>query len=167
MTTQDTAQESAEQKGEVIQEKYWDAVEARDIAKKLIDAGNFNFPTNTPILYVFVDKAKKFWGKCQLVSGVNQFASGYQYTIQFNHEAWENLTELQREALVYHELLHIFYDSEKDKYSIDDHDVEEFGKVIHKYGLWRDEVREFMDEGLRVITLNERTVSDDVAQVKG
>jgi len=161
MTAKDKKQEASEQKGEVAAEKFWDAVEPKELATKLIEAGNFNFPTNTPILYVFVDKAKKFWGKCQLVSGVHQFASGYQYMIQFNNEVWQTLTAVQREALVFHELLHVFYDSERDKYSIAEHDVEEFVRVVHKYGLWREDVKKFMDEGLRTITLGDSENKED------
>jgi len=133
-------------------DKYFDAIEAKEIATKLINEGNFSFPSSTPILYVFVDKSKKFWGKCQLVSGVHQFASGYQFVIQFNHDVWQTLTGLQREALVFHELEHIGYDVEKDKYYVIPHDVEEFSRVVHKYGLWREDVKKFMDEGLRLIT---------------
>jgi len=133
-------------------EKYWEAVEAKEIANYLINEGNFNFPRNTPILYLFVDKAK-FWGKCQMVSGVHHIASGYVYIIQFNYEIWQKLNEVQREALVFHELEHIGYESEKDKYYIEEHDVEEFSRVVHKYGLWRDEVRKFIDEGIRTISL--------------
>lgn len=156
MDTKDKSQEVAEQKVETIVEKYWDAIEAKVIATKLIQESNFNFPTNTPILYVFLDKSKTFWAKCQLASALQQFASGYQYVIQFNNEAWQNLTDLQREALVFHELLHIFYDSEKDKYSLAKHDVEEFSLVIRKYGLWREDVKKFMDEGWKAITLDSK-----------
>jgi len=156
MSIKNEKQEATEQKGETVAEKYFDAIEPKEIATKLIDAGNFNFPTNTPILYVFIDKAKKFWGKCQLVSGVHQFASGYQFMIQFNYAIWQTLNENQRGALVWHELEHVGFDSEKNKYYLIPHDVEEFSRVIRKYGLWREDVKRFMDEGLKAITLTEK-----------
>jgi hypothetical protein len=60
---------------------------------------------------------------------------------------------LQREALVFHELCHIDYDAEKDKFGTRDHDVEEFGRVVSKYGLWRDDTKMFVDAAMKAIQL--------------
>ena len=126
---------------ETAEEKYWDAVEVKEIATKLIQAGAFQFPTNTPIAYVFIDKSSTFWGKCSHVGGLWKFITGYEFVIKINHEVWSSLTDIQRDALAYHELLHVGYDSSTDKYSIVDHDLEEFARVVKSMvcgvSLWR------------------------------
>ena len=124
--------------------KYWDAIEVKEIAIKLISENNFTFPTNVPICYVFIDTAK-YWGKASLVSPLTNFMSGYNFILTINHAQWLLLNEQQREALVFHELCHFGYDAEKDKYYIVDHDLEEFSRVVSKYGLWRESVKIMAD----------------------
>jgi hypothetical protein len=147
----DKAVEVLEKKSEVAEEKYWDAVEPKEIATKLIQKGAFQFPTNTPICYIFIDKSARFWGKCSHVGGLWKFVTAYEFTIQINNEAWESMTDEQREALMYHELLHVGYDASTDKYSIVDHDLEEFAMVVSKYGLWRDSLAKFSDVVMKKI----------------
>lgn len=138
---------------ETKKDKYWDAPEVKEIAQKLLGTGGeFTFPLSTPILYLFVDKMKD-WGTCAHCSEKVNFACGYEFIITINHAVWSVLDERTREALVFHELCHIFYDPLKDKYALFDHDVEEFGRVIARYGLWTDSVKRFMDAGIKAITL--------------
>ena len=148
---QEQVQETAEQVVEIAEDKYWDALEVKEIATKLIQVGAFQFPTNTPICYVFVDKAKKFWGKCHHVGGIWKFITGYEFVIQMNHEVWQTLTDIQREALTFHELKHVGYNPATDKYSIIDHDLEEFASVIKRYGMWRESITQFTNVAMKKI----------------
>jgi len=148
-------QEKEEQQTEVEKDKYWDAIEVREIAQKfLAEDGTFSFPTNTPILYLFVDKMKN-WGLCSRCSGRVKAASAYEFIITINHEVWSAMDERSREALVFHELLHVGFNMETGKYCIVPHDVEEFGRVVLRYGLWRDDVKLFVNAGMKAITLQE------------
>ena len=131
-----------------VREKYFDAIEVKEIATKIINDNTFVFPRNCPILYLFIDKSKSFWGKCSKASEIMTIASGYEFVIVINHEQWQILNDTQREGLVYHELCHCGYDSEKGKYYIVDHDVEEFSSVIRRYGLWRDSVKTFVNAAM-------------------
>ena len=138
----------AEQKTETKKEKYWDAPEVREIAQKLLhEDGTFSFPTNTPILYLFVDKMKD-WGTCAHCSEKIRFAGGYEFIITMNHLTWSMMDDKCREALVFHELLHCKFIPETAKYGIHEHDVEEFTRVVRRYGLWREDVKQFVNVGL-------------------
>ena len=53
------------------------------------------------------------------------------YLIWLALDTWENLTAMQRKALVDHELCHIDTNGR-----LRGHDVEEFGEIIRRYGLW-------------------------------
>jgi hypothetical protein len=143
------------QQTESKKEKYWDAVEVREIAQRLMSKdGAFAFPTNTPIVYLFVDKMKD-WGQCSHCSEKMKFAGGYEFIITINHTAWSVMDDHAREALVCHELCHIGYDSLKDKYSLVDHEIEEFGRVVTRYGLWAEDVKRFVDAAMKAITVYE------------
>lgn len=140
---------------ETKKEKYWDAVEVREIARRLMgEDGAFAFPTNTPILYLFVDKMKD-WGQCSHCSEKIKFAGGYEFIITINHVAWSMMDDRAREALVFHELMHIAFDPLTDKYSLCKHDLEEFSRVVSRYGLWTENVKRFVDAGMKAITVGE------------
>jgi predicted metal-dependent peptidase len=147
-TASKKGQKSEQTAKETKKDKFWDAVEVREIATKLIgEDGTFTFPKNTPILYLFVDKMKDL-GNIAHCSEKVEFASAYKFIMTINYEVWSRMTEREREALVFHELCHIFYDAEKDKYSCVDHDLEEFGRVVSRYGLWRRDVQMFVNAAM-------------------
>ena len=122
----------------------WDAIDVKEIATKLINESTFVFPKNTPILYLFAQKmGNGKWGKCSKCSDAMEVASGYRFVITINHAQWLLLTEKQREACVFQQLINIGYNSEKDKYCIVKPDIIEFNSVVKKYGLYRDNIIAF------------------------
>ena len=143
----DTIQEAQQAAVEASKqtEKYWDATEVQEICTQLINNNTFVFPKNTPILYLFIDKSARFWGKCQKASEILKTAAGYEFVIVINHQQWMVMEEKQREILCHHELLHIGFESEDSKYYIVDHDVEEFSAIVRLYGTWRDSVKTFVN----------------------
>lgn len=48
---------------------------------------------------------------------------------------WDRMTEIQRRALIDHELCHI---SREGK--LVSHDIEEFGAILQRYGLWKSDL---------------------------
>ena len=133
------------------EEKYFEAIDVQEIAKNLIAGNTFVFPKNIQILYVFVEKMTDKWGKCSKCSDIMHMASGYDFVITINHTQWLLLAEKQRESLVFHELLHIGWDSEKETYHTVPHDLEEFSSVVKKYGLWRDSVTTFTNVAVEAL----------------
>lgn len=79
------------------------------------------------------------------------------FLIVLNAEWWEDASEVEREALVFHEALHA--DHAKDKYgtprfnrdtglpipAIRQHSIEEFNEVVRRYGRWKSDVGDFLD----------------------
>jgi hypothetical protein len=142
---------------------YRPASSVRAVAERLIPRYHAHLD-GVRIEYVFRDKhansaGKEVWGKARKVSGLNAYlaaevhgelAGGYEdfFVIEIAEDIWSMLEPKQREALVDHELCHITieYDDEKDevKLALRSHDVEEFGAVIQRHGLWRPCLEEFV-----------------------
>ena len=68
------------------------------------------------------------------------------YLIVIGQDAWDTLSANQREALMYHELMHCAgWDDEADAWTLRGHDIEVFAKEIERYGAWRADLRTFFD----------------------
>lgn len=106
-------------------------------------------------------KGKQLWGRARKVTGLNAFLSRKQgsegaedyFVIEIDAFVWGRINAKVREALVDHELCHCTYDGDMDKPSIRSHDVEEFGEVIRRHGLWRPEVESFVRIGAEQMKL--------------
>lgn len=73
------------------------------------------------------------------------FFAGLDLCIDVNHTAWLALSNEQRVALIDHELCH-FGIEETDKgtrFVLLSHDVEEFGAIVTRWGLWKPDLRAF------------------------
>lgn len=84
-------------------------------------------------------------GSCYKVSPRDRTLHGYDYVIILSWDMWMMFAPLEREALLLHEILHIFKDEKKGDalWKIEPHNVEEFGKVIEVYGLWKPDLQAF------------------------
>lgn len=120
------------------------AEEVEKIAKKLIPKYHSHLATCN-IAYLFKNKPMKSRGRevcatAEKVSKKNQALSGYHFIITVAYPTWKDLSEDVKRAVVDHELEHCFAeDDEKTgepKYSILPHDVEEFGAIIRRHGLY-------------------------------
>lgn len=65
----------------------------------------------------------------------------YHYVMVIAEDEWHELTMDQRKALIDHELCHCGFDDDGEP-SIFGHDLEEFGAVIERHGLWRGDAGE-------------------------
>lgn len=97
------------------------------------------------------------------VSGLNAFLATERTTeggepeeffaVVIAKPVWDILDEKQRLALVDHELCHFDLDEEKGTPVLRSHDVEEFGEIVKRHGLWRDEVRRLVEVGAKQLSL--------------
>ena len=100
---------------------------------------------NAKVGFIFKDKAGKSGGRVVLgqaskVSEKQQAAGlDLDFLIWLAKDYWDTMTSHKRMALIDHELCHCEYD-EIDGASIRGHDVEEFGDIIDRYGLWRNDL---------------------------
>jgi len=95
-------------------------------------------------------------GKCKKASDLDRELAPYDFVILLNREFWQNprVTDLQRSALMDHELMHaaIAYDEQGDPkhdergrvvYRIRKHDLEEFCDIPARYGCWKSDIEAF------------------------
>jgi predicted metallopeptidase len=148
------------------------------LMKKLIAAYNPN-AVEANVCLMFRSKCSKRGGK--LVLGKTKKESdrakllhGFDYIIELGADAWQELSNSQREALLLHEVLHISAVENGDgsmDYGIEQHDTEEFRKVIEAFGLWTPDLEELAktieerakkeDAGETAIAVNEEIKFDD------
>lgn len=137
---------------------YGPAPEVAEMARPLIEEHHPDL-RDVPIVYVFRSRAtakggRKVLAKARVVKGLHAFLPalasgdltphsefGYDFfCMEVAADAWYDLTDSQRVALVDHELCHfaVAYDDEDNTRSlwIRAHDVEEFIEVARRHGQW-------------------------------
>jgi len=155
------------EKSHVMPTRYFPAPEVKQVAEELIPVYH---PTlvDARIEYVFCDKiakrgGKDIWGTFRKVTNLNAYLgspsfeqdSGYTtpfFVMVIARPVWENLSTEKRKALVDHELCHgsLEYNEEGDpKLGIVPHDLEEFSCIVKRYGLWREDVRIFVENATK------------------
>lgn len=87
------------------------------------------------------------YGRTMRVSGPVRELTGedgeqVDFLVLVNGDVWNALSDDQKHAVVDHELSHCG-ENEAGNWAIEAHDVEEFGPVVARWGLWREEVRAF------------------------
>lgn len=79
------------------------------------------------------------WGTIQIV-GKKQRKAGIDadYILTLNGDAWPEMTDKQKRALVDHELYHMAKKKGREgtKFVLRHHDVEEFIEIVKRYGNW-------------------------------
>lgn len=83
---------------------------------------------------------EKVWAETRVLSTRDVFIVGAKVLIQINKQVWDLYPE-QREALLFHELCHLWL-SEDGKLKTVGHDIEEFYAVIRRFGDWKGQVEE-------------------------
>lgn len=98
-------------------------------------------------------------GKCRKATDLDRELAAYDFVIILRRDFWEHdkVTELQRTALLDHELMHAATRVDKDGepvvdergrpvYRIRKHDIEEFGAIVARYGLWKRDLQWFVSQ---------------------
>jgi len=161
----------------MAQAKYFEAPEVAKLAEELIPKYHQHLiDFSVKIRYVFVDKTpnskgKEVWGTCRKVSGLNAYLEGESpdgdpfFVITISKDIWDILPTDKKLALVDHELCHASAevkqqknDSDGDsdmetdnpvKLGVKPHDLEEFACIVRRHGLWRDDIKDFVDAALK------------------
>lgn len=116
-----------------------------DLAKRIIER-DFGHLSGARIAFIFRSEApesngKVTYGKCKKISSQLQLHIPYEFVIWLARDKYITLSAHQREALIFHELCHCEWDGQIAR--IKGHDVEEFNRVIRKFGFWWPESDEF------------------------
>lgn len=140
--------------------EYTPAPEVEAVARGLIRQHHPHLMTGVRIEYCFVTKTprsggKEVWGTCRKIAGLHAHLAGDGsgddpfFCITITKPIWDVMDDRQRAALVDHELCHAWVDTDSDgpaKLSTNPHDLEEFGCVVRRHGLWRESVQAFLDD---------------------
>lgn len=149
--------------------KFTPAPEVAAIATRLIPQHHLHLlACGVRVTYLFRDDSpkragKQVLGECKKISNLNAFlaraddgeteddlAAGEAgepfFVITIARPYWEVMSPSQREALVDHELCHALAEEDDEgntKLSLRAHDVEEFGEIVQRHGLWQRDVERF------------------------
>lgn len=157
---------------------YWHAAEAERIFEKIADEC---FPliveSGLRVEFLFRSEAtrsggKLHAGKCRKVGGMNAILSveggipddpvepsDVAYAvIEIAHDWWQRMTAEQKEALVFHEAMHVdlVQDGEEDdawSFKLKTHDLECFAAEVERYGLWTQDLQHFVSSTGDKLTL--------------
>lgn len=138
---------------------FQDAPDVEDIARKLIGKYHEHL-INAAIKYLkrygnWVVSKKVRLGNAEKCSGKYKHLTGYDFVITVNGAFFDSMKLTQKEALIDHELCHCGVNDD-DEYCIWLHDVEDFSAVVHRHGLWQEDVQKFAEtclEASRQLTL--------------
>lgn len=102
---------------------------------------------------------KLILGQCKKASDLGKELREHDFVILLNKEAWETLSDSQREALLDHELSHCAVslddkgkprkdDRGRTVYRLRKHDIEDFTAVIRRHGCYKRDLEDFVHAAL-------------------
>jgi hypothetical protein len=163
---------------------YKNAPEVKEIAEELIDKYHQHIRDfNVRIDYLFMDKVpmkgdNEVWGMCKKITSLNAYLAADKqsggdpfFVIIISEPIWEVLSKEAKVCLVDHELSHTAAEyQEKDdeepvlKLSCKPHDMEEFAHIVKRYGAWRQDIQEFVNNARKkkVETTEEDVVEEEL-----
>lgn len=128
---------------------YVDAEQPRAIGGVIVDAIHAKL-ANSMIGYLYKEKMphhdRALLAKASKVGGKLQHFTHLDFMIEVNWSRWVLLDRNQRLALMDHELSH--FDIGEDakgnpKNVLKSHDIEEFGHIVRRWGLWKRDLKSF------------------------
>lgn len=128
---------------------YREAPQPEAIGRFVVEAIHEHL-VNARIGYVFRERMDRN-GKIRLATASKvgaklQYFSELDFLIEVNWTAWAELTPLQRIALIDHEICHCGTEeteSGETRFILIPHDVEEFGSIVARWGLWQPDLERF------------------------
>jgi hypothetical protein len=148
-----------------MSEKFTPAREPTEIGRKLIKQNHDHLATQR-VEFLFVERfdkdgnsqaitrrGKNLYGKAKLVTGLYTYLARHSgdaepppfFVILITKHFWEKASQEFKHALIDHELSHCWYDSDKDIWSMLDHDVTEFHAIVKRHGTWNYEIETFVN----------------------
>lgn len=138
---------------------YWKAdQELHDLIYRVLREKRPNIVQLKPeIVCIFKDIASVQGGKIDiaLIRKVSEkdrvvYNSDIDFVLEIGSNVWYTLNDSQKEAIIFHELLHIDIKPEDGTFILRKHDVEEFSSVVVHYGFYKSDVQDFARSVLEV-----------------
>lgn len=131
--------------------EFSEAPEVEDIAQSLVDKYHPHL-ADERIRCIFRSRPKAEGGRVimatiQLLAGKMKYLAKADILIEVAEPVWEDLSELQRIALIDHELLHVVEDEDEKfpKLTMRGHSIEEFNEIGERYGAIFPDIQAFME----------------------
>ena len=130
---------------------YSDAEDVAELARGTVIPQWHRELSNIPICYLFdedgmTSKGRGVGAKVRKANPVENHLAGFDFILIVNLPFWSQLDRDKRLALLDHELCHIEYDAEKDKYRLVHHDFEDFRAVLARHGAWSVDLEMVVDQ---------------------
>lgn len=134
------------------------ASEVKEVAQTIIEKYHPHL-AEVRIEYIFTDKVptkggKEVWATLKKVSSLNAFLAAKPedkedafYVMTVTKDIWVGLLPNKKEAMVDHYLCRAKVDVDEEgnvKLGLNNPDLEEFTSIVRRYGLWKEEVVEFV-----------------------
>lgn len=123
--------------------EYSDAPDVQEKAEAVVETYGLIDVSLARIKYLYkIAEKSKFRGKCALSGAQWKHLTGFDYVVVVWKSFWDQATDREREALLYHELLHVERTETKKgtKWVLRDHPVEAFPEEVHQFGAWSPEL---------------------------
>ena len=120
------------------------------------------------IHYVYPCISKTTWAHIMKSSPQLKMYSDVDIIIEVSGDIWELLDQTQKDILLEHELMHLYLtenDEGELKIQLQGHDLEDFKKIISKYGIEWTEQRELISAQLEELE-NERKAKEKQEAIK-
>jgi beta-lactamase regulating signal transducer with metallopeptidase domain len=83
------------------------------------------------VVFMRSDKKKRAYAYCKVIGGEYQLLTNKRFFIVIISENFDNLkTDEERRYVILHELMHLHYNDEKDKYNLLKHTLEDFHALL-------------------------------------
>lgn len=89
-------------------------------------------------------------------------ADNYGFVIEYGSLYWDQMDDKMKRALVDHELGHCGHDG--DGIYLVNHDIEDFGFMLERHGLWKRDVAEFAATVIKTVTDQVNAANEAVEQ---
>ena len=127
--------------------EYWNAPEVEKLAKEQVIPQWHAELAQFSIAYLFTgemrSKGKSTLAKIKKVTGVEFALTDVDLVVIVSKPEWDMSTP-RRIPILDHEFCHVTTDAtHPDQLVIVEHDIEEFGAVVRRHGVWREDVRDF------------------------
>jgi len=95
--------------------------------------------TNIGLTFVYPNISKRVYAHILKPSRLLKMHAGYDLILEISGLAWDRMTEVERMALLHHELEHIVFKEKRNgdtELSLIDHNVKDFDNILDLYGIY-------------------------------
>lgn len=116
--------------------------------------------------YVYPYISKTTWAHIMKTSAQMKMYSDVDIIVEVSGDVWEMLDQTQKDILIEHELMHLYLNENDEgvlNIQLQGHDLEDFKKIISKYGIEWTEQRDLIQSQLEELELEKKAKEKETA----